>query len=256
MTETPRAAFVIMLMIVSAMAVRSGIEVIARCSFLFAIVVAFAVLTSDALLIKNLELSNFFPILDITPQKFIQSVHVILTIPFCDIVTFLMIMPYTEDNKKVRKPMLLAISLSTVLLLIVVAVSIAVAGPRIVTSTSTTFAIAREIDIGKVLTRLDVLIAITLLITAFMKVTVFYYATVLGLAGLLKMRSYKPLIVPIGILAIAISSYLYPSDMEQVYCADFIWPFNATLFEFILPAITLIVIGIRTIKKKREGESG
>lgn len=253
MAETPREAFVILLMFVCAMAVRNGIEVIARCSSIFAIIVIIMVLSIAVLLAKDMRLDHFSPILQISPKDFIQSVHVILTIPFCDIVAFLMIVPYTKDNKKIRKPMLIAISLSTVILLITVMGTTAVLGARMASTTSATFAVIREIDIAKVLTRLDVLVAITLLITIFVKVAVFYYATVLGLAQLLKLRSYKPLVVPIGILAAVISANLYPSDMEQVYCAQFIWPFNASLFEFVLPAVTLIVIGIRRLIKRKRG---
>ncbi len=253
MTDTPREVFAIMLIIICAMAVRSGIEVIARCSFLFSTIVAAMVIIAAILLIKDLNINNFMPILNIEPKKFIQSVHSILTIPFCDIVVFLMLMPYAKDKKKIRKPMLAAISLSTLLLLINVLVNIAVAGQRVVTSSSVTFAIIREIEIGEVLTRLDVLVAITLLITVFMKITIFYYATVLGLSQMLRLRSYKPLIVPVGIIATAISIFLYPSDMEQVYAAQYIWPFNASLFEFVLPAITLAVIGIRGFIKNRIG---
>ena len=105
------------------------------------------------------------------------------------------------------------------------------------------------------MTRLDVLVALTLLVTVFMKITVFYYVTVLGLAQLLRLRSYKPLIVPIGLIAVAISANLYPSDMEQVYAARFIWPFNAAFFEIVLPLITLIVIGLKNLFKNTDGEN-
>ena len=256
MTETPRAAFVILLIFACAAAVRSGIEVIARCGRVFAIMVPIMAVFAAALLLKNMELFHFLPILDISPKDFIQSVHIILTIQFCDIVVFLMILPYAEDNNKIRKPLLIAVSLGAALLLFTVLMSTAVLGARMNNSTSVTFAITREIDVAEVLTRLDVLIAITLLITVFVKIAVFYYATVLGLAQIFKLRSYKPLIVPVGILTIAISANLYPSDMEQVYCARYIWPFNASLFEFILPAITLIAIGLRSLTGNRKERNG
>lgn len=252
MTETPRVVFIIMLILVCGAAVRSGIEVIARCSALFAVMVPIMALLASALMLKDMDLFHFLPILEISPKDFIQSVHIILTIQFCDIVALLMILPYAEDNKKIRKPMLIAVSVSAALLLFVAFLSTAVLGVRMNDSTSVTFAITREIDAAKVLTRLDVLIAITLLITVFVKISVFYYATVLGMAQILKLRSYKPLIVPIGIITIAIAANLYPSDMEQVYCAQYIWPFNASLFEFILPAVTLVVIGIRSFAENRK----
>ncbi|MGI5984655.1 MAG: endospore germination permease [Clostridiales bacterium] len=251
MPETPHSVFIILLFLISMMAVRSGIEVIARCSFIFSIIVAAMIVGVNALKIKDMDISNFMPILSTSPKDFIQSVHVMLTIPFCDMVAFLMIFPYTSDNKKLRKPALIALTMSTLLLLVVVLGNIAVAGLRLTNSTSASFAATREIDIANVLTRLDVLIAISLLITVFMKITVFFYAIVLGIAQILKLRSYQPIVAPVGALAVAVTLNLYPSAMEQAYAARFVWPFNGTIFEFFLPIITLIIIAIRKLPKKR-----
>lgn len=251
MPETPRAAFLIMFLIVCAMAVSKGIEVIARCSFLFSAVVVIATVIITVLLIPEMKPSNLFPVIEFTAKQFIQAVHIILAIPFCEMVVFLMIFPYTAENSKVRKPVLLGVCLSALQLLIVVLRDILVMGPRILNTAAVSFAVSRIIDIADVLTRLDILVAIVLLITAFVKISVFYYATVLGLAQLLKLRSYLPLVVPIGILATAIAINLYSSDMEQIYAALYIWPFNTAVHEFIMPAVTLLVAVVRKIPKTK-----
>lgn len=249
MPETPRAAFLIMFIFVCGMAVRKGIEVIARCSFAFIVIVTITILSVTILLIPDMKPSNLLPILEVEPLKFIQSVHIILVIPFCDIVAFLFILPYTSNKQQIRKPVLTALSISAVQLLIVVLRDAVVLGPRMFIASSASFAVSRQIDIANILTRLDVLVAITMLITVFMKVTIFYYVTVLGIAQTLKLRSYTSLVVPIGAIAIAIANNLYPSDMEQVYAGQFVWPFNASVSEFIIPVITIIVMAIRRLPK-------
>jgi spore germination protein KB len=147
------------------------------------------------------------------------------------------------------------LSISAVQLLIVVLRDAVVLGPRMLIASSASFAVSRQIDIANVLTRLDILVAITMLITVFMKVTIFYYVTVLGIAQTLKLHSYKSLVVPIGVITIIIAANLYPSDMEQIYAGQFIWPFNASLSEFIIPIITIIVIAIRKFIKGEEERS-
>lgn len=254
MPETPRAAFLIMFVFVCGMAVRKGIEVIARCSFTFIMIVTLSIVAVTVLLIPDMEPSNLLPLFEVKPLKLIQSIHIILVIPFCDILAFLYILPYTSNKRQVRKPVLIGLSLSALQLLIVVLRDAVVLGPRLLITLSASFAVSRQIDIGNVLTRLDILVAITMLITVFMKVTIFYYVTVLGIAQTLKLRSYSPLVVPIGILGITIAANLYPSDMEQMYAGQFVWPFNASLSEFIFPVITIIVIAIRKLPKK-EGET-
>jgi spore germination protein KB len=253
MPETPRIAFLVMLVFVSGMAVRSGIEVIARCSFTFVVLVTLSLMTVTILLIPDMKPSNLLPLFEIKPMKFIQSVHIILAIPFCDLVVLLFILPYTTNKQQVRKPVLIALTISVIELLIVVLRDAVVLGPRMLISSAASFAVSRQIDIANVLTRLDILVAITLLITIFMKVTIFYYVTVLGIAQAFKLHSYTPLIIPIGALAIAIAANLYPSDMEQIYAGQYIWPFHATTNELILPIITMIVILLRRLPKK-EGE--
>lgn len=249
MPETPRAAFLIMFIFVCGMAVRKGIEVIARCSFAFIVIVTITILSVTILLIPDMKPSNLLPILEVEPLKFIQSVHIILVIPFCDIVAFLFILPYTSNKQQIRKPVLTALSISAVQLLIVVLRDAVVLGPRMFIASSASFAVSRQIDIANILTRLDVLVAITMLITVFMKVTIFYYVTVLGIAQTLKLRSYTSLVVPIGAIAIAVANNLYPSDMEQIYAGQFVWPFNASVSEFIIPVITIIVMAIRRLPK-------
>jgi spore germination protein KB len=100
---------------------------------------------------------------------------------------------------------------------------------------------------------MDILVAIGLLIAAFVKILIFYYVTVLSTAQILKLRSYKPIVIPIGAIAVAIAAVLYPSDMEQVYAAKYAWPFNAAVCEFILPLITVIVMAARGLKEKEAG---
>jgi len=252
MPETPRIIFLVMAIFICAFAIKCGIEVIARCNVLFVFLVVFMVLAVSFLMIKDMKFSNLQPLLQSSPKDFIQSVHIILSIGILDVVGMLMIFPYALNNDKLRKPMLLAITLTVALSLIVVLRDTLVLGVRAYTSTSASFAISREINIADVFSRLDILVALILLISAGTKITLFYYATILSTAQTLKLRSYQPLIMPVGALAVAIAVKLYSSDMAQVYAAEFIWPFNASFYEIILPLITLIVMAIRKSPKKEE----
>lgn len=67
------------------------------------------------------------------------------------------------------------------------------------------FEAVRLIDIAHILTRLEILIAINLLTMGFLRISVFFYGTVLGIAQLLDLRSYRLLVFPVGILMIILS---------------------------------------------------
>lgn len=259
MPETPRVAFLVIFCLVSALAVREGLEVIARCCFLLAVIIWLTTITITTLLVGDMEFTNMLPLLDIPFKSFVQSTHIMVAVPFCDIVTFLMIFPYVKQQQQLKKPVLLGITLCTLQLLIVIVRDVLVLGPRMASSVFASFTAARQINLADILTRMDILVAIALLVTVFIKVTIFYYVSVLGTAQILQLRSYKPLVIPIGVLAVVIATMLYPSDMEQAYAAEYAWPFNAAVCEFLLPLLTLAVIGIRGLAcragKQEKGEA-
>jgi spore germination protein KB len=75
------------------------------------------------------------------------------------------------------------------------------------------------------------------------------------MAQLFHLQSYLPLVTPIGILSVALSTQLFSSDMEQFYFGANIWPFYPIPYEFLLPIITLFVARIRELPKKQRGEA-
>ena len=251
MPETPLAAIIIMLVFICAWAVRKGIEVIARCSFIFVAISATLVLTVTVLLIKDMDFTNLLPVFDIPPEKFIQGAHIIAAIPFCQIVTFIMIVPYLNKVKQAKKSALLGVLFGGGQLLIIVARDAAVLGITATIMASPSFQATRAIDIAGILTRLDILVGIVLLITLFLRVSIFYYATVTGLAQLLKLRSYLQLVFPFGVIIISLAAMAYDSITEQVNFTSTVWPLYSLPFEVFIPIVTLIVIKIRRLPRRQ-----
>lgn len=254
MQETPISVFLIMFAFVCAWAVRNGIEVIARCSFIFIIITVIAVLSVTILSLKDVKLTNFLPVFEISLKDFIQGTHIVTSIPFCEIVVFLMVISYTNNIKQAKSSILLGLILGGIQLLIVAARDTAVLGILETVFVSPAFEVVKLIDIAKILTRLDILIAVVLLVTIFIKVCVFYYATVLGTAQSLHLRSYSPLMLPIGIIIISLAVMVFDSSAEHAYSAANIWPFVTIPFEFLIPPLSLIIAKIRGLSKKQGGE--
>lgn len=247
MPETPREALLIPMAIACGLAVLGGIEAIARTSLTFAVIVWMTTITLATLLLGEMDTSYLLPIVNASFKDFVQSTHVMLTIPFLDLVLFLMIFPYAKNKEKLKKPVLIGLSLCVLQTLIVVLRDIMVLGPALANVTSPSFAAAREIDIADILTRMDILVAVSLLATVSYKVMICYYVVVLGTAQIFNLHSYKHLIIPVGAFGIMICLVLYPSDMEQVYGALYAWPFNAIITQLLLPLITFATIGIQKL---------
>lgn len=255
MPETPRPVFVIMLVFVCVWAVRKGIEVIAKCSIIVTIISIVIVVFSFVLLLKRMNIRNLLPIMDIPLYDFFHSVHVLVSIPFCEFVVFLMVIPHTNKTQQVRKAAIKGLVFGGVFLLTIAIRDSSVLGLLEPYSNATNFMSIRQINIGEMLTRLDILVAIGLMLTVFIKICVFLYATVDGIAEVLNMRSYLPLVVPVAIIGIIYSLIIFKSDMEQAYYGMNIWPFYTIPFEVLIPILSLVIAKMRRLDKREEGKN-
>ncbi len=251
MPETPKLAILIMFTFVCAWAVRNGIEVIARTSFTLVVITVIVVILTFVLLLKDMKLTNFLPFFEVPLKKFIQGTHIMVAFPFAEILVLLMVIPYVNKIKQAKRAVFLGLIIGGLTLLTVVVQDTAVLGPIFSITPFPSIEAVRLIDIADILTRLEVLYAIVLLIMMFLKVSLFYYATVLGLAQLFGLRSYLPLVLPIGIICISTCILMFDSPVEDL--GAYTWPTWAFLFQVLLPFTSLILAKIRRLTKKQGG---
>lgn len=250
MPETPIVVILVMFTCICAWAVRSGIEVTSRFSGIFVVVTLIIVISTFVLLLKDMKLSNFLPVLETPLKDFIQGTHIMEAIPFGELFAFLMIIPYLNKLKQAKSSVLLGYIIGGATVLITTVRDIAVLGATTAILAQPSFEAVRLIEIAKVLTRLEIFVAIALLITLFIKVSVFYYVTVTSIAQMFSLRSYLPLVPPIGIILIAFGIWMADSYMEQVYSTLHYYPFIAMPCEILLPSLTLIIAKIRGLSEK------
>lgn len=103
------------------------------------------------------------------------------------------------------------------------------------------------IDIGDILSRMEVVVAVFFIFTTFVKLSVLLYGTTLGLAQVLELRSYRPLIIPIGILMIILALTNVGSSTELYTFAGKAYPIYALPWTFGIPLLTLIVAKLRKL---------
>ena len=251
MPETPILAIMIMFAFICAWAVRAGIEVIARMSFLLVLITVIIIFITFIFLLKDMKFTNFLPIFELPLHDFIQGTHILMAIPFNEVFIFMMVIPYVNKMKQVKTSVLYGLIIGGISFLIIVIRNTAVLGPLADIVVSPSMVAVRLIDIGKIINRLEALVAIALLVTIFLKVCVFYYATVLGIAQLLKLRSYVPLVIPIGIIGISIA-LSNESTMQFSYSAKNTYPVFAMPFYIGLPLLSLFIAKVRNLPKQKE----
>lgn len=246
---TPKTVLLIGIVAVCASTVGRGIEVLARCSVVLVSFVLLLIINDLGLAIPTMDINNLLPILDIPVEKLLWAAHGAATFPFAETVAFTMIFAFLNNRKGRYAPAATAILIGGLCLTLLVARNSLVLGPMQSTYVYQSYMAVQMIDIEDILSRLEVVVAVFFIFMVFVKVSVLLYGTALGLSQVFKLRSYRPLIIPVGILMIILSLTNVGSSLELYAFADKRYSIYAIPFELGIPLITLIVAKLRKLRQ-------
>ena len=251
MVETPIIALAIMLAFACAWAVRNGIETIARISLIFLTIVSISVLLSLLLIASKIDMNNLLPVLDISLIDFIQVNHISLTAFFGGIFVFMMVIPYMDNIKKGTKSVFMGLIIGVATMLACSVMISGVLGNVAIIANSPLISATRQVEVSKVLTRMDFIVVGILVLSVFMKIALIYYTAALSISQLLNLQTYKPIVIPVGIILVGLVIPMFDNPTVRSEIGMNTWPFFASIFEFLLPAVTLLVALIRRLPQKQ-----
>jgi len=172
-----------------------------------------------------------------------------ISIPFGEIVGFLMIFPYVNDLKQVKRSAFLGLIIGGIYFLIVILRNIAILGTIGSIHVLPSYQIGSLINFGEVITRMEVLVAVVLLFNIYIKVCIFYYITVLSIAQFFRLQSYRPLVIPVGIISLILAIDMFSSPVEEAYIGANIYPIYAIPFVVLFPIVSWIIASIKKSTK-------
>ncbi|MBP1903948.1 spore germination protein KB [Paenibacillus turicensis] len=210
--NTPGGVIRGMAIILLAYGLRKGIDTLGRTSqIMYPFFVLFLVLLV-VLLFPEMDIKRIYPILDRSPLDFWETVLFGLFYPFGEMCVFLMVLPYVKKEQKTERNFLFMVAMGALGLNIILFLSLTVLSPYLSHHQFySTYILARQINIGNFLQRLEALIATAWIISTYFKTVLYYYAFVLGFAQLLKLNSYKYLIIPVSFLLYGLSEIISPN---------------------------------------------
>ncbi|NLV86135.1 MAG: endospore germination permease [Clostridiales bacterium] len=253
MHETPSVVLMIMCVLVASIAVRHGIGLVTKYSTFFSVTVSCLLIISVLLLLNQIKLENFLPILSLPFKKYVQGTHLITTIPFGELLVFLMIHPSVKLNRKqATKYLFWGFGLGTVSILVVLCQNIAVLGNMLDMFALPTLVTLRLINLGEALSRMEVLFSVILIMLLFFKISVLYYVSVLAVSQMFNTNQLRYLSLAAGALIVCYALTLYPSPVEHAESAKNITPFVWTPIEFLIPLLTLILGKFKKRKQLKE----
>jgi len=244
---TPKTILIIIMVALCAATVGRGIEVLARCSAILVVLTLLIIVNDAVLAIPTMDIKNLLPILDIPAGKLLWAAHGTAVYPFAQTVAFAMVFAFLNTQKSRYGPAAAAIIIGGLSLTLLVARNTLVLGPMVSVFEYPSYMSVQMIDIGDILSRLEVVVAVFFIFSGFIKTSVLLYGTTLGLAQVLQLRSYRPLILPIGILMIILALTNVGSSTELYAFAGKAYPIYALPWEFGIPLLTLIVAKLRKL---------
>lgn len=250
LSHTPSAVTVILITLVCAYAVRNGIEVIARCGQVLTPIVIGLLAITAVFLIKNINLQNLQPLLEAPLKDLLVAAHGAASFPFGETVAFMMVIPFLNNQHSVSITVVTGLLLGGSILILVAIRNTSVLGNLAGIYDYQNFQTDRLINVGHLLSRMEILTLIAMVMMGFIKITVLLYGAVLGSAQLFELHTYRPLTVPIAILMMILSLINFKSFSENAVFAFQFYPIYAPFFELGMPMLTLLVALIRGLPKQ------
>lgn len=243
----PLLIYSIITVLVAAYAVHQGLEVIARVNQLV-LPFGLGVLGLIALVnLKDTDMSNFLPVLEnglLPPLKGAISIQGWLL----ELFILLQFTPFVKEKKNIGKSFAATIGILGFSMMLGT-LTIAVFGSLTSSLLYPALEYVRYANLGQYVKNLDITIMGVWIIGIFIKIVITYYGTVVGISEIFGFKSYKPMIVPVGLLIISLSV----SAAERIHgifnFAYYTFPFYSFSMAFLIPLILIIVSMFRKKKK-------
>jgi len=249
MRETPTVVLSISIMFVCVLAVRGGIEVIARtsviCTTLFMITSV-----SLLLLIKDIDVTNILPILENGFMPVLQG-GLVYQSWFGEVFLLAFLYPYVNNQRKSLKA---GMKITLYIMLIFLYVNffvLTLLGLSSLNQLYPVYSAVRAISVLGFFENFEVIITASWVLGNFVKLTIFLYVASTGLAQLVSSSDYRIVVFPLTMLLIFMSYWDIPNIVVLMEHLTKIQPFYFISVQTILPFILLLV----ALARRKRSES-
>ncbi|MBP1992238.1 GerAB/ArcD/ProY family transporter [Paenibacillus eucommiae] len=248
MPETPIDAIHILFLGVIVMGLRLGLETVARAGEIFLPWFVLLFLGLVMFLTPLVDAKQLQPILTEGIKPILRGSLFSATNPYIELVAFLMIFPYVNKTEKLRKYFVSGALLGGIVLVVMIALSILVLGVDFTSRNMyPSYALAKQISIGRFIERLEAIMAIMWILTLFIKTSVYVYILQLGLAQVLKLKDFRALVLPLAYIIAASATVLSPNITYFNRQTTTYWPYFDMTFGVGLP---LLLLGVHALRRR------
>lgn len=216
LSDTPLIVVLGSLMLVCALAVRGGVEIVGRFADLFLPAFILLFLLIVLLITPDLHITYMMPILG---EGLLPSIEgsLVLQIWFGEMFTAAFLLPFVSDQANAQRSLWLSFIAIIVTLMTSNWVALLLLGELTGGYTFPFLILARYINLAEFFTHLEALFMAIWVLGAFVKMCVFFYATVLGTAEWMQLSDYRPIVFPLAFLLTLFGIWVAPNYQELTH---------------------------------------
>jgi spore germination protein KB len=252
--STPAYLVLAIFVLVSAWAVKKGSTNVLKYSAVIALSSIAVILLYTLLLVPTMDVRNLLPVFALPFRNYIIGTHSVTMLPLCDPFVLMMFLPVLRKPKEFGGAVAKGMLIGGLLMLVIALSNITVLGQSARIYPFPSMATIRQIDVGDVLTRLDIVYISIQIVLIFYKVTVLFYASVCGVGELFGFSPMRHLTGIMGVLLVVYAMSVFKSLSEhQEFLLNGAAPMYNMFFSVILPILTLITAFCRGLFRKADG---
>ncbi|MCR8634317.1 GerAB/ArcD/ProY family transporter [Paenibacillus radicis (ex Xue et al. 2023)] len=210
--KTPLLLITGSMVLLCAWVVREGVEVLARCSQIFLPVGLLFTLLTFVFLIPELTPNKILPVFEQGMMPLLKG-SIVVEGWFCQFMLVIYFLPRIKDEKKILKWGVLSVTGVGVMMLAVNSFVFMLLGDSSSYYNYPVFMAARYISLADFFEHVEATLMMVWVLAAFIKISVFYYAISIGFTECLGLKSYKVIVLPIGLL-VMVTSFWSARDFQ------------------------------------------
>ncbi|TNJ67858.1 spore gernimation protein [Paenibacillus hemerocallicola] len=248
--KTPMIAITGVTVIACAIAVRCGLEVLGRCSQSFITLLIVLVLIVTVLLLPGMNPENVFPVME---RGFVPVLKGAASPMdwFSSYFAALFLFPFLSDKSKGMKWGMISVCAVMLTMVITNLAALLLFGELTADLSYPMMVAVRQISLAGFIEHIEAVVMSIWILGAFVQICMHYYIAVVGTAQWLGMKSYKPLVFPLGFLLLVLSVWIAPDLQVLSGFLGTSFAFYALAIRFMIPLLLFLVALLR----KKRGKS-
>ncbi len=252
MPETPPMVIIFSMGLVCILALKDGIELLARLATFLLPFILLLIIIVVPLSLTQAHPENLKPILYEGWKPVIKGAFSTFSFPFGETIIFTMVLSTLKTKKSPYKSFYFALVISIIIMLIITLRNIMVLGHMASMVYFPSYIAVSVINIGDFLQRIEVTVAVIFLFAGFIKISVCLYAACNGITKIFNLGDYRRFVAPIGLFMLICADNIYENTMEMLEWIKY-YPYYVIPFQIILPIIILIGAEIKVRKDRGQG---